>query len=141
MTIIHNAADALETLRAGNGKSRAHTVNTLDELAAIAARGERKLDRLLLPQHLRTGARINYVGGGPDVSAYKNSLLVSSITLRRRSDGTWALIDADRERVYSKTPERFTVTVSERQRNEGSKRVLANAFKSVDVIKAAQPGA
>ena len=135
-TTIINAESALADVIAANGRSYAHVVTSVREIEEIAEHAEARLDALMLPQALRLGARVVFVGASPGASSYGHRVTVSKLELVRRKAG-WDLVNATTAFAYPKSKAVREMRLTERQIDESRRRIVAAAFADVKPIRPA----
>ena len=94
-----NAAAIESALAAANGRASSHTITSFDEVAAEAARAERKLEALGLCKSKRAGAIFKVQSGGKVAKAYRRPRNVTSLVLLRRGAG-WYLVECCSYAIY-----------------------------------------
>lgn len=94
-----NAAAIKAVLADVNGRATAHCYTSFSEIRDEAGRAERKLSDLLEAKGKRIGARYVSQSGGKVASSYRQSRIVTRITLRRGAKG-WYLEAASQGQLW-----------------------------------------
>ena len=96
--LLGDAAKIEADLKAANGKAKAFTVTTADEVARVAGLAEERLEKAGVPASMRAGVTAAYTSEGPG-RGYKYSASVTIIILVRRKGG-WRVTDVKRGSAY-----------------------------------------
>lgn len=121
-------AELTHALAAVNGKAVTFTITSERDVADVATRAEKYLDKHEIRSRDRLGAKITFRPAGPTANAYRFKSISTEIELTRGSKG-WYLTGVKRAPVYPRAGERFLVTISDRALYNVIKRVLV-AFGS-----------
>jgi hypothetical protein len=118
-------------LEAVNGKAIAHAITSAQQLAVLAERAEKHLQANGVRKDLRPRSKVYYRPAGPNAGAYKYTAITTSVTLERNTVG-WVLAAAERDAVYPKQSEHFSVTVTDEGMQCAVERTLAAFGRTID---------
>jgi hypothetical protein len=118
-------------LEAVNGKATAHAVTSAQELAALAERAEKHLQANGVRKDLRPRSKVHYRPAGPNAGAYKYTAITTSVTLERNTIG-WVLAGVERDAVYPKQAQHFSVTITDEAMQCAVERTLAAFGRTID---------
>ena len=98
----HNAEKIEAALRAVNGSASRHAYTSFNDIAAEAARAERKV-LALLTKTQAAGARFLSTSGGSVPNSYRHARVGTSVVLERRR-AWWVLVSAERSTLRDTAP-------------------------------------